>query len=62
MGYLNKDGEVVIAIKYKQAQDFYNGFALVRDIEGNVLFVDREGNEYKTNLKSNVIQVYPWCI
>ncbi len=41
-GYLNEDGEMVIAIQYEKAQDFSDGLAAVAQ-DGKVGFINQEG-------------------
>jgi len=47
-GYLNKKGKLVIHCVYLNATDFYKGKALVRDENGNVLFINSKGSKIKT--------------
>lgn len=44
-GYINKNGEEVIPIQYKQARGFSEGWANVTDEDENVLFIDKRGKE-----------------
>ena len=42
-GYINKDGEEVIPAQYKGASDFHEGLALVEDLNGKQMFINKSG-------------------
>ena len=44
-GYINRYGEEVIGFKYKNAREFYNGLAMVEKDDGNMAYINRQGNE-----------------
>lgn len=42
-GYINKDGQEVIPAQYKGASDFHEGLALVEDLNGKQMFINKSG-------------------
>ena len=68
-GYINKDCQLTIPLKYEHAGDFCNGYAAVHD--GNEwLFVDKQGNEIRLenkyeqlgNFSDGLARVSAFCV
>lgn len=43
-GYINQKGEYVISPRYKDAGFFYDGLAMVKDMNGNIGYIDKDAN------------------
>ena len=44
-GYICKNGEEVIPAQYKEASDFHDGLALVEDLNGKQMFINKSGEK-----------------
>ena len=55
-GYINKNGEELIPAQYKKASDFHEGLALVEDLNGKQMFINKSGE------KIAEIDSEYWCI
>lgn len=53
IGFINKQGEEIIPLKYEKATDFYRGFAKVR-LNGEYLAIDKNGEVVDPILLENV--------
>lgn len=54
-GYLGKDGKVAIEPKYKEGTLFSEGFAIVEDVNENLIIIDKQGKEVFTSAKYKLI-------
>lgn len=44
-GYIDEKGNIVIEPQFREARSFHCGLALVKDLEGNQFFIDKQGKK-----------------